>query len=249
LALHEHFLCTNDPAAKQEFLRVADWLVRTQQSSQTGFGWENDVPNFKYWMMPPWISAMSQGLAISALLRAHRHTRQGPYLESAARAIRAFELGAAEGGCRELDAQGNVWYEETPSTAPGGSAHILNGFIFSLWGLYDYVRVTQDARSQELLQEGIATLQNTAAQFDTGFWTRYSVTPRQYLASRFYHKVHIDGMTIFHALTEDARFSTWARRWTAYSTDPTCLVRWWFTFHTYRVIHKLARVRTLWRML
>ncbi|HZQ07611.1 MAG TPA: D-glucuronyl C5-epimerase family protein [Anaerolineae bacterium] len=248
LALHERFLCTNDSAFKQKFLAVADCLVERQGASRTGFGWENELPNFKYWMMPPWISGMSQGLNLSALLRAYELAPKASYMESATRAIRSFEQGAPEGGCREVGAQGDVWYEETPSTAPTGSAHILNGFIFALWGLYDYVRATQDARAQELLDEGLATLRNRAAQYDTGYWTRYALTPRNYLATRFYHQVHIDGMIIFHALTEEARFADWAKRWTAYTTNRICLARWRVTFRVFRVIYKLQRARTLWRL-
>src|SRR5581483_7574615 len=72
LALHEHFLNTNDPASKKKFLAIADCLVERQRASRTGFGWENEVPNFKYWMMPAWISGMAQGLSLSALLRAQQ---------------------------------------------------------------------------------------------------------------------------------------------------------------------------------
>src|SRR6185295_17073477 len=98
-------------------------------------------------------------------------------------------------------------------------AHILNGFIFALWGLYDYSRVTQDRRAQQLLDEGLATLQNTAEKFDTGYWTRYALTPPNYLADRFYHQVHIDGMTVFHALGENAHLDRWAKRWTGYASN------------------------------
>ena len=227
---------------------MADWFVDMQAKSQTGFSWEDSVPNLKYFMIPPWRSGMAQGLAISTLLRAHELQPRSNYVESASRALCSFERDVLNGGCREIDPHGNVWYEETPSTPPAGSAHILNGFIFALWGLYDFVRVTQNARAQQMLDEGIATLLNTAAQFDTGYWTRYSLTPRNYLASRFYHDVHIDGMTIFHALTQNSFFDSCAKRWNAYTKNPSCLVRWWFTFKVFRVAYKLKRAHTYWRL-
>lgn len=249
LALHEHFLNTNDAASKQKFLLLAARLVKMQAASETGISWNYDVPNFKYYLIPPWLSGMSQGLALSVLLRAHQLEPNSNYLECASRALRSFELDALQGGCRQVDAHGNVWYEETPSTAPVGAAHILNGFFFALWGLYDYSRAIGDSRARELFEHGVATLQNVAPQFDTGYWTRYSLAPHHYLADRFYHKVHIDGMTIFHGLTQDARLDTLAKRWTSYSQNPVCLARWRLTFTLFRVLYKLARARTYWRLL
>ncbi len=249
LAAHEHYLCTHDPAAKEKFLRIADRLVQMQASSRTGFGWEYDVPNFKYYAVPPWCSGMGQGLGISVLLRAHQLEPERDYIAGAARAIHSFETGAAQGGCREVDAQGNVWYEEVPSTAPAGSAHILNGFIFALWGLYDYVRVTQEARVRALLEPGLATLRATAPQFDTGYWTRYSLKPEQYLATRFYHQLHIDGFRIFHQLTGDPSLADWERRWTRYTTDTVCLARWRLTLGIFRVFHRAKRAYTYWQLM
>ena len=65
LALHESFLQTGDAASRQEFFKLADFLVEMQKASRTGFGWEYDVPSLKYYVMAPWVSGMGQGLAMS----------------------------------------------------------------------------------------------------------------------------------------------------------------------------------------
>ena len=125
------------------------------------------------------------------------------YFESATRALTSFQVSAHAGGCREVDRRGNVWYEEAPSTAATGSAHILNGFLFALWGLYDYFRVAAEPTVRTLYQEGMSTLQATIREYDTGYWTRYSLTPKNYLADGFYHGLHVDGAHVFFDLTGD----------------------------------------------
>jgi hypothetical protein len=57
-------------------------------------------------------------------------------------------------------------------------AHILNGFIFALFGLYDYYRVTQDEHALELFNAGIETLRSKLHLYDTGRVTRYDLLLR-----------------------------------------------------------------------
>ncbi len=244
LALHERFLQTNDSQVRQYCLNLADFLVDMQAASETGFGWEYELFDLKYAISPPWVSGMAQGLAISALLRAHTLCPKPVYVESAARALKSFEVSARDGGCREVDSQGNVWYEETPSTASSGSAHILNGFLFALWGLYDYVRVTNDARARHLYELGTKTLCTTIRRYDTGYWTRYSLSPSNYLANQTYHGMHINGARIFHELTGDADLGDCADQWNRYRLDRSCVARAGFVLKTYRIVHKINRLRT-----
>jgi hypothetical protein len=244
LALHESFLQTGDPRTQQDCLNLADFLVTMQAASVTGFGWEYDVFDLRYALSPPWVSGMAQGLAISALLRAHTLSPKSVYLESATRALASFEVSAREGGCREVDALGNVWYEETPSTSPSGSAHILNGFLFAIWGLYDYVRVTNDVRAGNLYELGIKTLSAMIRQYDTGYWTRYSLLPRNYLANHTYHGMHINGARIFYELTGNSVFDDCVKQWTRYQLDRICVIEARVVMKAYRILHKINRLRT-----
>ncbi|GFS06154.1 D-glucuronyl C5-epimerase [Elysia marginata] len=86
-------------------------------------------------MPPNWYSAMGQGQAMSALVRAYNLTGDRKYLVAAERALYLFTLGSEEGGVRARFMGQLDWYEEYP-TVPT-SSFVLNGFIFSMMGLYD----------------------------------------------------------------------------------------------------------------
>jgi hypothetical protein len=249
LALHEKYLYEGDDESRTHFLRLVDFLVEMQSKSHTGFGWEYDTPNYKFYTTPPWISAMSQGLGISALLRAYQINPQSSYLDSATKALKAFELLCHQGGVRDIDANNNVFFEEVPSTAPLYSKHILNGFYFALWGIYDYFRVTESERAKKIFNEGIATLRATIADYDTGFWTLYCLGYKNYLADRFYHQLHIDGMNVFYRITGESLFDQYAKRWDAYQTNWTSLCRWWIVYKYSRISHKINRLFTFLKLL
>src|SRR5262249_718669 len=51
---------------------------------------------------------------------------------------------------------------------------ILNGFIQSLVGLFDYAKLTGDTIAQTLFQQGDAAAQKEVPRFDTGAWSLYS---------------------------------------------------------------------------
>jgi heparosan-N-sulfate-glucuronate 5-epimerase len=249
LALHEKYLYEDDDESRTRFLYFSDFLVDMQKKSRTGFGWEYDIPNYKFYVIPPWISAMSQGLGISALLRAYQIEPKPDYLESATKAMQAFKLSCRAGGVRDIDANGHVYFEETPSTAPDYPKHILNGFFFALWGIFDYYRVTDSESAKTLFYEGVETLRSMLGCYDTGYWTLYCLGYQNYLADRFYHQVHIDAVNILYTITKDSIFAQSAKRWSAYQTNWASLSRWWITYKYSRISQKINRLLTFLKLL
>lgn len=81
---------------------------------------------------------MGQGQAISLLSRAFYHSGGNElYLNAAGAALKPFKVFSKNGGV--LSEFMNIpWYEEYP-TIP--SIFILNGFMYSLIGLYDLFSV------------------------------------------------------------------------------------------------------------
>jgi hypothetical protein len=112
---------------------------------------------------PPWTSAMSQGTAIEALTRAYEASHNPAYLNLAHRALELFEL-APPTGVRVGTSLG-AWYVQY-SFAPG--AGILNAFLQSLIGLYDYAQVSGDPLAKKLFAAGNAEAQAEVPHFDTG---------------------------------------------------------------------------------
>src|SRR5262249_926149 len=138
----------------------------------------------------PWYSGLAQGQGISLLLRAHKETGASQYLSCAKRALAAFDVDVRDGGVYYEDQDGNLWFEEYIVFPP---THILNGFIWALWGIYDYLLVTGDAHVKELFGRAVKTLRESLPRFDTGFWSLYeqSGTKLPMIASPFYHALHI----------------------------------------------------------
>jgi hypothetical protein len=122
----------------------------------------------------------------------------------------------AEGGVAFTDASGDLWLEEYIVSPP---THILNGFIWALWGVHDYALATKDAAAQELFSRGVRTLLHNLDRYDLGFWSLYehSGTRLPMVASRFYHQLHIVQLRVMHRLTGEEKFAQVADRWRGYA--------------------------------
>lgn len=208
---------TGQAGRRAKFLAVADWLVASLEETPQGtrvwyhhFDWE-----YRDTLKAPWYSALAQGQGLSVLLRAHRETDQSAYLDAAEAAFQTFRLPASEGGVACTDERGYLWFEEAIVEPP---THILNGFIWALWGLYDRRVYLGDAEAARLFDEAVRTLRDNLRSFDAGFWSMYELsgTRMKMLASPFYHRLHITQLRVMDRLTGEPVFAQTADRWEAY---------------------------------
>jgi hypothetical protein len=117
---------------------------------------------------PPWTSAMSQGTAIEALTRASEATRQSAYLALAHRALGIFQA-RPPAGVAEPTAHGTRYLQYSFASR----TYILNAFLQSLIGLYDYAQVSGDALAQRLFAAGDSEARAEVPSYDTGAWSLY----------------------------------------------------------------------------
>ena len=117
---------------------------------------------------PPWTSGLSQGTAIQALVRAGARLKEPAFTAAAKEALGIFEQPPPE-GVRVSTPAGAMYAEY--SYAPGD--RILNGFIQSLVGLYEYTSVTKDPLGQALFEAGDAEARAIVPHYDTGAWSLY----------------------------------------------------------------------------
>jgi hypothetical protein len=208
---------SNDVARRQKFLRVADWLCAHLEPNAQGVSVWNHHFDWEYrdTLRAPWYSALAQGQGISLLVRAHKETADAKYLDVAQQAFVSFERPITQGGVAFTDEFGDLWFEEYLVSPP---THILNGFIWALWGVYDYWLSTQDSSTRDLFSRGVRTLLHHVAGYDLGFWSLYeqSGTRLPMVASNFYHRLHIVQLRIMRYLTGEELFSTTADRWETY---------------------------------
>lgn len=168
------YLSTKQTQYRETFLRMATWFCENL-TIKGDFGvWEYHFAFPRYQLRAPWPSAMSQGEGISVLMRAFQLTQEERYLECAKLALASFEVPLENGGVRYRDEDGFIWYEEYPSLVE--PPHVLNGFIFALFGLYDFYKATGNEKALDLFNEGIETLKANLRRWDQGFWSRYDLT-------------------------------------------------------------------------
>jgi hypothetical protein len=117
---------------------------------------------------PPWTSAMSQGTALEALTRGYQAFHDRRYLDIARRALPIFHA-AAPTGVRVPTTRGvrYLLYSFAPDVP------VINGFLQSLIGLFDFSRVSGNADARRLFAAGDAEARVDVPRFDTGAWSLY----------------------------------------------------------------------------
>jgi hypothetical protein len=117
---------------------------------------------------PPWVSAMAQGTALEALARAYQAFNNPEYLTVGAQALALFTTPPPAGvkvatrlGARYLQ------YSFAPRVS------ILNAFLQSLIGLYDFGQVAGNTEAEQLFNAGNAEAQAEVPHFNTGAWSLY----------------------------------------------------------------------------
>ena len=119
------------------------------------WGWINDHDVSIYSLKKPWLSALSQGQALSVLVRAYQETRNDNYREAGQRALRVFSVPVAENGIL-AKWQGLDYFEEYPSETP---SFVLNGFIVALWGLWEFHLISNGTEAKACYEAGLHTLE------------------------------------------------------------------------------------------
>ncbi len=164
---------------------------------------------------PPWTSAMSQGTAIEALTRAYEASQNPSYLQLAHQALALFTVPPPV-GVRVPTALGAryVQYSFTPGTS------IINAFLQSLIGLYDYAQVSHDPLAQQLFNAGNAEAQAEVPHFDTGAWSLYQPGVEDPLS---YHELVTGFLEQLCQRTQAPVYCITAQHFTAYLTTPPVL--------------------------
>lgn len=156
----------------------------------------------------PWISAMYQAVAVSTLVRAYRLTGEDRLLSLSRHAVEVFRAGIEAGGVRTREGDG-VLYEEYPGYP---LPRVLDGFLFSLLGLYDLYAETGDLEVHRLFTDGVEGLRRTIRFWDyRGKWSWYG--SHGYLCPPHYHALNQALLAIVSRLCGDRALAEQAERW------------------------------------
>lgn len=208
LILHDIHLNGNKDY-KSTILSCLEWLENKAEPMKDSLVWRSDF-NQQYGLKKGWVSAMYQGQAVSLFLRAYQMFEKDKYLDIAKKAFAHFQYDYEDGGTKRVDENGYIWYEEYPTSTP---SYVLNGFIYSMFGILDFYRATKDVKAKELFDSCINTLEGNLHKYDVWYWSIYDQLKKQ-LVSYYYQKnVHVPLMEILFELTQKDIFQKYAIKW------------------------------------
>jgi hypothetical protein len=95
---------------------------------------------------------------------------------------------------------------------------ILNGFIQSLVGLYDFAALTGDATARSLFDAGDVAARKEVPTFDTGAWSLYSRGSSKTESDLGYHKLLRDFLTQLCTRTATVQYCSAEQHFTEYLT-------------------------------
>jgi len=165
---------------------------------------------------PPWVSGLAEGTGIQALSRAAKRLhREADVLPIAKRALRIFHLRTPTGvRVPEEDGDHYAIYSYAPSL------RVLNGFIQSLVGLYDYAQISKDPEGTELFEAAEPEARREVPLYDTGAWSLYSRGSSTHESTLSYHDLLQDFLANLCDRTDVAIYCTTAEHFDAYKTVP-----------------------------
>jgi hypothetical protein len=172
---------------------------------------------------PPWTSAMSQGTAIEALTRGQESLGADPppgstnYFQYAAEALPLFTAAPPTGvGVKTTLGRRYVQY----SFASARNDEVINAFLQSLIGLYDFAQASGNATAQTLFEQGNLEAQAELPQFDTGAWSLYQPGQEDTLD---YHELVTGFLQQLCTRTQAPIYCTTAQHFQSYLTTPPAL--------------------------
>lgn len=151
---------------------------------------------------PPWVSSLAQGTGLQSMARAAiKAGRAGQVMPILRKGLKIFQRRAPSGV--RTSADGGRHYVQY-SFAP--HLRILNGFVQSLVGLYDFGRLAHDATAQKLFTYGERAARREVPRFDTGSWSLYSRGTDTHESDLNYHRVLIDFLTSLCDRTDEPTY-------------------------------------------
>jgi hypothetical protein len=154
----------------------------------------------------PWYSGMAQGQVLSLFSRLGELTSEPEWESAAASTMKSFDRarGKHEPWIVDVDEDNSLWIEEYVATP---ETRVLNGFIFAMFGLYDYYAWRGDERAADIFLQSLHTLRMNVERFrNPGEVSSYCLAHGVQSAS--YHGYHIDQLRAVTDMTDDSYFAS-----------------------------------------
>ncbi len=196
---------------REQIYSCADWLCSNYAESVYGIYWPYKFDFPPYRLESGFTSCMSQGFALSLLLRAHQIFGEERFLEVAIRARDFFKNNAVgDDPVNFVRKFGHlVWFEEYPSHLP---SRVLNGYLFAVISLHDSLSYLEDTVIAGIVAEAVKKLPLVIKMYDLGYWSKYDFLPGR-TATLTYHRIHLLQLQYFCAQFESHGLAPLLERW------------------------------------
>lgn len=211
LGAYDLYLMTGDEKYKYKFAQCVDWAYSNQEPNGA---WNNF---FFYYPDHPY-GSMAQAEGASLLIRANKCFSDDKYMLAAKKAIDFMLLPIEDGGTTEYCGEDVIFHEYTHRET------VLNGWVFSLFGLFDYVISNKDSDYyRKVLNDSLNSLVKYIPEFNLSYWSGYDLCGR--IASPFYHHLHIAQFRALYELTNNTEFLNVSTLWEKQEKNFFCKLR------------------------
>ena len=158
-------------------------------------------------MRADWYSGMAQGLILSAFVRMYEITKDEFYKKWADKVFLSISTVRTDDYGKYwvtvVNEDRYLWIEEYPMNEFN---YTLNGFIFAIYGLYDFYRINQDnILAKQILYAALTTVYDNILNFrNPGGPSSYCL--KHAIPSKSYHRIHIDQLMMLYAMTSEEFF-------------------------------------------
>lgn len=167
----------------------------------------------------PWYSGMTQGTAVSYLLRYYKLTQDHTALDLAQKLIRFMLKTEADGGTIGRTKEGLLWIEEYPNCKQSKS--VLNGFLNGLIGLKEYLGFFPEDENAKMIHDSCySALFSTLSEYDTPTWTNYNRNGKT--VTNGYMRYQLSEFDQLLNLYGDSRFRDEMMIWSKLAVNKLC---------------------------
>lgn len=194
LAAYDLYLLTKEQSYLSKLKACADWAVEHQEKSGAWATFTYKRPDQLY-------SSMAQGEGVSLLIRAHIAFNDDKYVIAAHKA-KSFMMTPMDKGGTAVYKDDDIYLYEYLN-----SPLVLNGWIFSAWGLFDYAKYFHDTVAMREWNIVVNSIAKKLPEYDRGYWSMYNDGGG--MANPFYHKLHIAQLNTMYDLTGIDAYKTY----------------------------------------
>lgn len=217
---YNQFVHTGNVEALKRAENICNWLTNAQDN-QTGmwyYPFDFSVGGMGVTLKAPWGSSMAQGVAMSLFSRVASFSQNGDiFIERAEKAILPLTVDVRNGGL-STKWNGHLVFEEYPTNPPSIA---LNGFLFTLIGLYDFATIFQHSLAAALFETGVKSVISLLPSFDLKTTSAYHLghitnPTRAPHTSAKYHHIHVRQLSLMLDIYPNNELKKYVRKWKDY---------------------------------